>query len=121
MENENLNEIKECIAVIRWSDGEGEYDKVIECAEKMADRIEELERSEKMLVLMYNELQKDLAAAKPITCSECKKYETEDCSRRHWDDNYIQYFYPEKDDHCKYAERKEVVDGKHKPDVEIRD
>ena len=40
-------------------------------------------------------------------CGDCEKWHTENCSRRHWDDNYIEYFYPEKDGYCEHGQRGE--------------
>lgn len=86
----DLEIIKDCIEQIRWSDADGEYDKVIEAAERMAKRIEELEKEkanainspfifavgqsaiEAALKEEIAKLKSALSAAKPITCGECK-------------------------------------------------
>lgn len=87
---------------------------IYEAAERMAKRIEELEeetksrsQSEEMLVLMYNELKRDLAAAKPITCVECKYEPTCNCEVMTYAGKEILQNQRHEIAYCSRAERKE--------------
>ena len=48
---------------------------------------------------------------KVVFCKDCEKWHTENCPRRYWDDNYIEYFYPESNGYCEYG-RRESEEGK---------
>ena len=113
--------INDCIEQIRWSDADGEYDKVIEAAERMAEENRRLTNEVKDLSIFYYEaqaqkktidnlhtevarLKADLAAAKPITCGECEhrnfcRKEMNLDKREVWS---------QKVDYCSRAERKEA-------------
>lgn len=55
-ENKDLKTIKECIHQIRWSDADGEYDMIIDAAERMAAEIERLETQGKVACELFDEL-----------------------------------------------------------------
>lgn len=119
-ENKDLKTIKECIHQIRWSDADGEYDMIIDAAERMAAEIERLETADVLsdevalkntkyieeLEAEITQLKAELEKRPEISCENCK-YQTKSqiCYKTGLfiiDQKFI----------CSYGQRRESEEGK---------
>ena len=98
---------------------ETEYAMIFEMsdADKM-DLISRLLRVNKNLANNNMELTKNIAElekrSEVVRCGECKKQGSENCPRYHYDEVYMEHFYPEDNSYCEHGQRREseVKDGK---------
>ena len=101
---QSINEImrKICLAATRMSERIVELEKEIQIKEE--ERIGAMNAANKWYN-DYNELKSELAAAKPITCGECKLWHKFQCNFAYDDENL------KATDFCSKAVRKEAASG----------